>query len=203
MAQRRPNRKAKKATSKYKAKTSMRQKLVTGGVILLALLFAASMYFSTPGARSKRNVTNPDVSTIPNTNTNIPEPAFVKEGTLQFLKNGEAVKTIDIEIADNPKEIEQGLMFRKEMAEDRGMLFLLPELKEQKFWMKNTIISLDIIYLDPNNTIVSIQKNTTPYSEAPIPSNGLAQYVLEVNAGFCDKFGIGKGDRVEYQILPH
>jgi len=78
------------------------------------------------------------------------------------------------------------------------MLFIFEWPAAQAFWMKNTIISLDIIYLDENKKIVSISKNAVPYSEDSLPSAGKAQYVVEVVAGFTDKYGIQPGDRITF-----
>lgn len=129
----------------------------------------------------------------------IPEPQFKKEGELTFLSgDGKEVKKIDIEIADNAPERQQGLMYRKSMDEARGMLFVFPEEGEQGFWMKNTIISLDLMYVNKNKEIVKIHKNTIPYSERDIPSEKPAMYVVEVNAGFTDKYGIKEGDKIEF-----
>ncbi len=128
-----------------------------------------------------------------------PEPPFKKEGDLTFFKkDGKEVKKIDIEVADNGSERQQGLMWRKTMPEDQGMLFIFPEMDEQAFWMKNTIMPLDIIYVNDEKEIVRIYKNTTPYSEKSLPSNGKSIYVVETIAGFCDKFGITEGDKISY-----
>jgi uncharacterized protein len=130
-------------------------------------------------------------------------PPFKKEGVLYFLSkvNDDTLRQIDIEFADNDQERAQGLMDRKSMSDTQGMLFIFPDAAEQSFWMKNTYISLDIIYLGKDKEIVSVQKYTTPLSEESLPSFKKAQYVLEVNAGFCDKYHIAYGDKVTYKAI--
>jgi len=130
-------------------------------------------------------------------------PQFKKEGVLYFLSkvNNDTLRQIDIELASNDQERAQGLMDRKSMTDLQGMLFIFPRPEEQSFWMKNTYISLDIIYLNEKKEIVTIQKNTTPLSEESIPSFKKAQYALEVNAGFCDKYHIAYGDRIAYKEI--
>ena len=123
---------------------------------------------------------------------------FVKEGEVRFLQNGKILKKIDVEIAENDAERQKGLMFRAYMPDSVGMLFVFEQPEPQGFWMRNTPISLDIIYVDENKKIVSIQKNAVPYSEQNLPSFGNAQYVVEVNGGYCDKHGIKAGDLVSF-----
>lgn len=78
------------------------------------------------------------------------------------------------------------------------MLFVFPEEQPLSFWMKNTPLPLDIIYINTDFTIVHIATNTTPYSTAQIPSRHPAKYVLEVNGGFCQQQGIVAGDQIEF-----
>jgi uncharacterized membrane protein (UPF0127 family) len=126
--------------------------------------------------------------------------AFTKQGELRFLdKNDNLLYAVDIEIAEDNAKRTQGLMYRDSMAENCAMLFVLPGEQEQSFWMKNTIMPLDIIYVNAKKQIVSTQKNTVPYSEDSIPSNGPARYVVEVNAGFCDRHSIKRGDHIEWR----
>jgi uncharacterized membrane protein (UPF0127 family) len=128
--------------------------------------------------------------------------AFVKQGELRFLdKKDNLLSSIDIEIADNDAKRTQGLMYRDSMAENRGMLFIFPDEDERSFWMKNTIMPLDIIYVNAKHQIITTQKNTIPYSEDSVPSDGPAKYVIEVNAGFCDRHSIKPGDHVEWKRL--
>lgn len=130
-----------------------------------------------------------------------PEPQFRKEGMLQFKDStGKQLMEIEIELADDQYERSQGMMYRKSMAENRGMLFIFPEPDHQSFWMKNCYVSLDMIFVGADMKVVSIQKNTPIMSTAAQPSNGLAQYVIEVNAGFSDRYGIYPGVVVSYQI---
>ncbi len=137
---------------------------------------------------------------IPN-NTNVTtdnKVSFKKEGELYFIKEGVKSKKIDIEIAENNEEHEKGLMYRAYLPDSTGMLFIFENESLRNFWMKNTIIPLDIIYLDSNKKIISIAENTTPYSEEGIPSLGVAKYVVEVNAGFTKRNNIQKGDEISF-----
>ncbi len=128
------------------------------------------------------------------------EPQFKKHGELEFLKAGskKVLKKIDIEVANNENERMLGLMFRKSMDESNGMLFIFPVQEEQSFWMKNTYISLDIIYVNDKKEIVKIYKNTTPKSTASLRSYKEAIYVVETVAGFTDKYDIKEGDLIKF-----
>jgi uncharacterized protein len=126
-------------------------------------------------------------------------PSFRKDGKLTLTPaNNSRQISLDIEIADNDNERMQGLMYRQSMQENEGMLFIFPNEEPRSFWMKNTYISLDIIYINSQKEIVSIQKYTQPKSTYSIPSERPAMFVLEVNAGFTDKNGINAGDKIEF-----
>lgn len=101
----------------------------------------------------------------------------------------------NVEIADEIQEWEMGLMFRKELAEDSGMLFKMED-GIKRFWMKNTYIPLDIIFIDNAGVIKTIYKNAKPESLEPISSNVSVNTVLEVKGGTTDNLGIKEGDRV-------
>ena len=131
------------------------------------------------------------------------EIKFTKEGELSFYKKNKnkEMKSIDIEISENDQERMIGLMFRYQMNENNGMIFIMDREELQSFWMKNTYVSLDIIYLNKDLEIVTIQKYTQPLTEDPIPSYKKAKYVLEVVAGFCDTYKIEEGDYVKYERI--
>lgn len=103
--------------------------------------------------------------------------------------------SIRVEIATTPGQVQRGLMWRSEMADDEGMLFVFAEEKPRSFWMKNTPLSLDIMFIDSSGKLVSIARDTRPYSERRIPSGAPARYVLEALAGFCSRHGLRVGDR--------
>jgi uncharacterized protein len=125
--------------------------------------------------------------------------SFYKEGTLDFLTaDGKTIKKIDLELAKTDEKRSQGLMYRQNLGEAEGMLFVFDKLEPQSFWMRNTLISLDIIYVDDKKEIVSIAKMAQPKSEDPIPSGVPAIYVVEVNGGFCDRYQIKVGDKVQW-----
>lgn len=107
-----------------------------------------------------------------------------------------------VEVADDDASRARGLMFRDTMADDRGMLFIFPDERPRSFWMKNTRIPLDIIYIDRNFEVVSISADTPPCRSRSqrcpsYPSEGPAKYVLEINGGLAAKYGIAAGDRIE------
>jgi len=127
---------------------------------------------------------------------------FAKEGTLQIKDSvNKAVAAFDIEIADDDYTRETGLMYRKEMKENNAMLFIFEKQKPLYFYMKNTYIPLDIIYINSNNRVVSIAKDAKPLDETTLPSKVPAKYVLEVNGGLTEQLNIKKGDKVSWQKL--
>lgn len=130
-------------------------------------------------------------------NTPVKEPTFRHDGKLSLITSDSSYRTeIDIEIVKQPEEIMQGLMYRKSMKDDQGMLFDMPVEEPQSFWMKNTYIPLDIVYINGFGEIVSIQANTTPLSTQSLPSELPAKYVLEVNAGFMERNDYKEGDKI-------
>lgn len=130
-------------------------------------------------------------------------PKFAKEGELYFISkaNNDTIRKIDVELAETDEERAKGLMDRRSMSDDQGMLFIFSDEEEQSFWMKNTYISLDILYVDKNKEIVSIRKYAAPLSEESLPSFKKAMYVVEVNAGFCDKYHVAFGDKIAFTKL--
>jgi len=106
-----------------------------------------------------------------------------------------------VEIADDDAERERGLMYRTSLAPDRGMLFHFPEAAPRAFWMKNTYIPLDIIYIGADGRIVSIAAQTEPFNETPVPSAGPALGVLEIYGGRAAELGIAVGDQVNHRIF--
>ncbi|MCA0133827.1 DUF192 domain-containing protein [Winogradskyella alexanderae] len=129
--------------------------------------------------------------------------SFKKEGALQLIKadSDSIIKTIAIEIADSEYETQTGLMYRTELGMNQGMLFIFPDVSYRSFYMKNTKIPLDIIYIDEAKTIVSFQKNAKPLDETSLPSEAPAKYVLEVNGGLSDEWQLKVGDRIDFERL--
>lgn len=109
--------------------------------------------------------------------------------------------TFNVEIADDEAERNRGLMFRESLADNAGMLFHFQEPEMASFWMRNTILSLDIIFIAPDGRIINIADHTTPYSEAPIPAEGLTGGVLEIRAGRAESLGIRPGALVHHRIF--
>lgn len=128
---------------------------------------------------------------------------FKKEGVLQLKKasSDSIIKTLDIEIADNEYETQTGLMYRTELGTNQGMLFIFPDMQMRSFYMKNTKIPLDIIYIDNDKKIVSFQKNARPYDERSLPSEAPAKYVLEISAGLSDEWQLEVGDKIEFETI--
>lgn len=110
-------------------------------------------------------------------------------------------KCIKAELAETPVERGKGLQFRKSMGRDEGMLFIFPSSNRHTFWMKDTFISLDIIWMDSKKRIVFVIPNILPCEteQCPVytPGSG-AKYVLEVNAGVTTELGLSVGDRAVF-----
>jgi hypothetical protein len=112
------------------------------------------------------------------------------------------VQRFQVEIADNDAERARGLMFRTSLAADRGMLFIFPEPAEQSFWMKNTLIPLDIIFIGADGRVLNIARQAAPKTLDPRRSAGEARFVLELRGGEAARRGIAPGDRVGHRAIP-
>lgn len=125
--------------------------------------------------------------------------SFEKEATLHVLSPEDEERTaIAVEFADTPEEIDQGLQHRESLGKDRGMLFIMEEEEVQSFWMIDMLFPIDIIYIDEEKEVVYIAKSVETDLTEPVPSLAPSKYVLQVNAGLCDTYGISVGDRVEW-----
>ena len=115
---------------------------------------------------------------------------------LQVTSQGK-VHRFRVELARTDAEQQRGLMFRTAMGADEGMIFPYAPPQQVAFWMRNTVIPLDIVYIGGDGRILNIA-NAVPYDERPLPSAGAVSGVLELNAGRTAALGIGPGDRVEW-----
>ncbi len=106
-----------------------------------------------------------------------------------------------VEVAETPSEWQQGLQRRRHLAADKGMLFNFHQPRVVSMWMKDTLIPLDMIFIDARGAIVNVVENTVPLSTATISSNGPALAVLEVNAGTAARLGVHPGDRVLHPMF--
>lgn len=114
-----------------------------------------------------------------------------------LIQSGNSTILVYVEIADDPHERDQGLMFRENLEWDRGMLFVFDEERTLSFWMKNTLIPLDMLFIDADFRIIDVKENVPPCKEDPCPSypsKQPAKYVLEVNSGFALKNNLEIGD---------
>ncbi|MBU2650604.1 MAG: DUF192 domain-containing protein [Bacteroidetes bacterium] len=159
-------------------------------VILVFLIFILFQPFQSPPEPVKR--------------TGVQKPLSI-EGSVQIFSSGQQTIPpiiVYIAIADDPYERSKGLMYRHSLPDTVGMFFIYERQEILNFWMKNTPISLDIIFLDRDYRVVSIAEHTHPFSEDMIPSIKPARFALEVNAGFAEKHGIKPGDHLVLSRYP-
>jgi uncharacterized membrane protein (UPF0127 family) len=116
--------------------------------------------------------------------------------SLTVTKADGGTQKFTVELALNDAQREHGLMFRKSMPADHGMLFDFGASRPVMMWMENTPLPLDMLFLDENGTVTHIQENAVPYSEAIIDSGQPVKYVIELNGGIVKKLGFAIGDRV-------
>jgi uncharacterized membrane protein (UPF0127 family) len=118
------------------------------------------------------------------------------------LHTGDGDVPVTVEIADTPSQRNLGLMYRKQMAQSAGMLFIFEETQPLTFWMKNTVLPLDMIFIGEDRKIVGIVKDAVPFTTSPRKVDGSSRYVLEVNAGFSEKHKLKAGDGVSFEGVP-
>ncbi len=114
-------------------------------------------------------------------------------------RDGVVLAEVQVEVVSTPDATARGLKYREEVPEGTGMFFVFPDQVVRSFWMQDTKVSLDILFIDKKGDIVGIRRKTEPFSEASISVGVPSKYVLEVPAGYCSKMGIHRGARV---ILP-
>lgn len=120
-------------------------------------------------------------------------------GEVTFLdSNQEEISTIRVAVADEPQERNQGLMDVTDFPADAGMLFLFSEEEELSFYMANTPLPLDIIFVNSDSTIVRIHHSTSPFSSNQLRSGRPAQYVVETNSGYCISHDIQEGMKIRF-----
>jgi uncharacterized membrane protein (UPF0127 family) len=105
---------------------------------------------------------------------------------------------VKVELARTDAEHQRGLMYREKLEPDRGMLFIFPDEKQNSFWMKNTYVSLDIMFIKADKTVLGTSENCEPLTETGRNVPGKSQYVLEVVGGFAQAHGIAPGTPVEF-----
>jgi uncharacterized protein len=150
--------------------------MVRRSALLLALAFALIPFIAAPGALA------------------------MEKGTLEIATRS-GVRVFNVDVAVTDQEREKGLMFRKNVPDGYGMLFDFKRDQLVTMWMKNTLVSLDMIFIRKDGTIARIAENTKIKSEDIIPSGEPVRAVLEVAAGTAQKYGIAAGDRVGYPIF--
>jgi len=170
-----------------KGKTSGKSKIIyAAAAVLVVIVFIIT--FVVPNLITKEETQNEET-----------EYTFMKEGTLTFTDSlNNPITKIDLEIADTDFDRQLGLMYRHSMEMNQGMLFIFPVQEPLSFWMRNTYISLDMIFVNADKKIVTIHKNTKTLSDQSYASTEQAQYVVEVLAGFSDKYSLKVGDRVTW-----
>ena len=117
-----------------------------------------------------------------------------------FQGRGKPVE-VAVEIADSDEERARGLMFRRDLPAGQGMLFIYESPQPVSFWMRNTLIPLDIVYIRPDGRVLSIARNARPLDETPLPAGGQIRAVLELAGGRAAQIGLLPGDKVVHRIF--
>ncbi|GMQ83053.1 MAG: DUF192 domain-containing protein [Rhodothermia bacterium] len=151
------------------------------------VLLAAAVFVSACGSPSPGT---PDSEPVAD------EIPFRVDGRLIILREGEQLADLEIEIAETDSTRTRGMMQRTELPVTRGMLFIFDTEEDRFFWMANTPLSLDLIFVDADSTIIHMAKYMKPLSPQDVPSTGPAQYVLEMIAGSVDTIGLIEGDKL-------
>lgn len=123
---------------------------------------------------------------------------FRAEGRLSIFRDGEPYIELAIEIVETDSTRNRGMMQRESMPDRSGMLFLFNTMEERSFWMANTPLALDLIFVDADSVVMRAAKYIQPMSPESITSNGPAQFVLELAAGYSDTIGLIEGDRLSW-----
>ena len=161
-------------------------------VLGVAALATLSCSRESPAPRAEP-ATAPD-ATADAGDTSAPRPAH----EVVFEPEGGEPARVDVEIANTPATIERGLMYREHLGSDQGMLFIFPDEAPRTFWMKNTLIPLDMIFISADRMVAGIVENAEPLTTSPRRIEAPSRYVVEVNAGWARAHEIEAGTTVRF-----
>ncbi len=130
-------------------------------------------------------------------NKNVDKSKVDNYSQVDFLHPGGMSDTVYVEVADDMQSQEKGLMYRTSMDHDKGMLFVFDQEARESFWMENTPLPLDMVFVDGNMNIIDINYNATPNSTNVFTSRSPCKYVVEVNGGYCNEQNVSIGDRIK------
>ncbi|MBD3258252.1 DUF192 domain-containing protein [candidate division GN15 bacterium] len=183
MVKRRRSSKKSKSLARRPKGRSTWYYVIISAIFLLAIVFVVISQWDTGGSTGELDRLT----------------AFKREGSLSFVDPaGNRIETIAIEIADTETERRRGMMYRKPLDDSQGLLFVFPQQAELSFWMRNTPVALDMIFADSTGDIVTIHKDAQPFSQGQYQSTKPAKYVVEVAAGYADRYGITASDYIEW-----
>ncbi|HEY3448637.1 MAG TPA: DUF192 domain-containing protein [Myxococcales bacterium] len=159
-----------------------------------AALFALSALLSLSCTDSRQS---PDrANPTPATATEPEPPMLSQRGKVEIKTRDGKEYLLDVEIASDDPSRARGLMFRRTMPEMAGMIFVFPEVAFHSFWMKNTLLSLDMLFVAADGTIIGIVERAEPKTTTGRAVEGDSKYVLEVNGGWCAQHGVAAGDQL-------
>ena len=158
--------------------------------------FFLSCSSQTKEAQLETPVSPPPLEKVESAQSKTPQKAVA---SVQFGVKSTTVPLIELEIADTPAKTSRGLMYRSHLPPDKGMLFIFATERKQSFWMKNTLIPLDMIFINADYKIVGIVKSAEPQTTSPRGVEAESRFVVEVNGGFTDKYGVDVNSTVEFK----
>ena len=161
--------------------------------ILLSLPAGGCSMMESPPTAEAREKTVTDAA---------PKPRQRQGPEIVIRTQAGARHTVSVEVARTPRARQQGLMHRDSLADGHGMLFIMPSIRVHSFWMKNTLIPLDMLFLSPGGEIVGIVENAEPETLSPRRVDLPSRFVLEVPGGWCARMRVQPGDRVELEGVP-
>jgi uncharacterized protein len=165
---------------------------MTGALAALVLLLACQA----PEAQGKPPASRPPVTDVSAEDYVLPP---LPRAWVRLKDAFGGIHRVEVEVAATPAARTRGLMWRKELPAGKGMLFLFPEEELQSFWMRNTLIPLDMLFIDSKLQLVGIIEQAVPRTLAPRSVGKPSQFVLEVPAGWCQSVGVVKGITVEFE----
>lgn len=174
-----------KQTEKRKKGVRSRSILIAAGILIIAAAFIVNSFWTGPKRTAERATERVTTGEQP--------LRYDADAVILSPDSTERVR-FKVEIAETERSRMQGLMYRSILPTSQGMFFIFEKEEPRSFWMKNTYIPLDIIYINNNMKIVKIQSYTQPLTTSSVPSERPARFVLEINAGLSDKYGIKEGD---------